>query len=43
MIMTDVAIPLEQWNGSEATRELHETIRQLNETPVATGPEGRAR
>lgn len=23
-------IPLEEWNGSKATRELHETIKQFN-------------
>jgi hypothetical protein len=29
--VADIGIPLEEWNGSVATRELHETIRQFNE------------
>ena len=29
--MGDISIPLEEWNGSVATRELHDTIRQFNE------------
>jgi hypothetical protein len=33
--MKDVGIPLEEWNGSIATRELHDTIRQFNESANA--------
>ncbi|MCL5736950.1 MAG: hypothetical protein M1274_15500 [Actinobacteria bacterium] len=28
--MADSGIPLEEWNGSVATRELHQTIKEFN-------------
>lgn len=28
--MADIGIPLDEWNGSRATAELHETIKQFN-------------
>lgn len=30
MALSNSGIPLGQWSGSDATRELHETIRQFN-------------
>jgi hypothetical protein len=29
--MVESSVPLDEWNGSKATRELHDTIKQFNE------------